>query len=518
MIQSLLTTIIPMLAASLIMMGGGLRLAKTTENEITPHNRELLLEFSHAFRSELTHLETLHQGHLEALSKLTREEERLTLRSSAQNIEGIESIFIFQNFGVFDESKDPESTKIKITKNSQAPLVSLSTSREKKPPTNSLVQLPANIFDEENLPWISTPSRRYQVHFFNPEPDIVIAIVVNELTTHRITFQALAKALERPSLPLIESDERVLVGSTRTEKPLFLSGSAQHGPAAAFIPFRSALGDFEILAWDGITTKTSYNQTILATAIALALLLNLIGFFLFFHHRRTTKLAAQRVSFVNQVSHELGTPLTNLNLNLDLAEEFVSTHPTEAKKRLDLVKDELARLSRLVANVLTFSSKERDKLKIETEPCSPTKIIEATIDRFRLTLERSQVEILTKLPATPEILISPDALSQIMTNLISNVEKYALEGKQLVVTMAHENERLSVTVSDQGPGITKSQREQIFEPFKRLSQDTTEGVSGVGLGLAISRELAIKMGGSLKLQASAKGATFKLTIPAPLAS
>ena len=157
-------------------------------------------------------------------------------------------------------------------------------------------------------------------------------------------------------------------------------------------------------------------------------------------------------------------------------------------------------------------------MKIETEPCSPTKIIEATIDRFRLTLERSQVEILTKLPATPEILISPDALSQIMTNLISNVEKYALEGKQLVVTMAHENERLSVTVSDQGPGITKSQREQIFEPFKRLSQDTTEGVSGVGLGLAISRELAIKMGGSLKLQASAKGATFKLTIPAPLAS
>lgn len=524
MIQSVLTTILPMLAASLIMLGGGFRLALTPETKVVPHNREQLLEFSYNFSQELTRLESLYQIHLKDLSELHREEDRLSLESAARNLEGVDSIYLFRREEIFTPSKAPDllrHKKILIETNSRSPHVSLSSSRNKSQPTESSIQLPSSSLEDQSMPapsWLSVPSRRYQAHFYKPSSGLLVAIVVNHVTTHRLTCQSLAAWMKRPSQPLAESGERILVKSTLIKSPLLLTGSEQHGPAAAFIPFRSPLGDFEIMAWDGVTTKTTYNPVILASAIGIALFLNLIGFFLFVHQRRATKLASERVSFVNQVSHELGTPLTNLNLNLDLADEFVVSDPHEAKKRLALVKDELVRLSRLVGNVLTFSQQERNKLEITPEPSRPEAIIGDIVETFRPILERSGFEISADLQKTPEVLLAPDALCQILTNLISNVEKYAHSGQKLHIAMTYQNEMLRVLVSDDGPGIPESQHAKIFEPFQRLSQKTTEGVSGVGLGLTISRELAAKMGGELKLVPQATGATFELIIPAPLVS
>ena len=235
---------------------------------------------------------------------------------------------------------------------------------------------------------------------------------------------------------------------------------------------------------------------------------------MFSYHQRTTRLARQRVSFVNQVSHELGTPLTNLNLNLELTKDFFDSNPTESKQRLGIVTEELTRLSRLVTNVLTFSQKERDTLKLHLEPCLPACIVSSVVDSFRLALERLDFEIQTDLPETPPLLLDPDALSQIVTNLISSVEKYASSGKFLRVSVEYQNEKLIVTIGDQGPGILKNQESRIFEPFRRLSQHTTEGVSGMGLGLAIAHELARKMNGDFELLPSSKGAHFQLTLPA----
>ena len=71
---------------------------------------------------------------------------------------------------------------------------------------------------------------------------------------------------------------------------------------------------------------------------------------------------------------------------------------------------------------------------------------------------------------------------------------------------------LTITVADQGPGIAQSQREEIFEPFKRLSNKLSDGVTGTGIGLSIARELARNHGGDLTLEPSDKGATFMLTM------
>ena len=522
MIQTLLITIVPMLIAAAILMVGGVQLSKKSTTEIAPHDRERLLSFSHGFQSELNRLEKLYLSHLGKLAEHHRKEDHATLRSQGQNLNGIHSISIFNTQ---EQSADggkrelPNQSRLVIGKRLVPPALNLSFSSPGSPSrlSDSRIPLPVSLLRvplPENQKWLSTPSQFYKVHIEKPSPEILVALVIDYPELHQVTIKALMDWIERNAAPLTETNERIIIGSRLTPRPLLVSGPEHHGPAAAIIPYRSHLGDFEITAWDGIQNRVVYDPVTVTISSILAAALCLAGFLLFSYHQRTTRLARQRVSFVNQVSHELGTPLTNLNLNLELTKDFFDSNPTESKQRLGIVTEELTRLSRLVTNVLTFSQKERDTLKLHLEPCLPACIVSSVVDSFRLALERLDFEIQTDLPETPPLLLDPDALSQIVTNLISNVEKYASSGKFLRVSVEYQNEKLIVTIGDQGPGILKNQESRIFEPFRRLSQHTTEGVSGMGLGLAIAHELARKMNGDLELLPSSKGAHFQLTLPA----
>jgi hypothetical protein len=107
----------------------------------------------------------------------------------------------------------------------------------------------------------------------------------------------------------------------------------------------------------------------------------------------------------------------------------------------------------------------------------------------------------------------PDAFAQILTNLVSNVEKYAAEGGYLGIQAFLEGSQLTVTVADHGSGIPAAEAEKIFRPFYRLHNEVKEGATGTGLGLSIAHELALRMGGALRLLPSDKGAVFEMTIP-----
>ena len=114
--------------------------------------------------------------------------------------------------------------------------------------------------------------------------------------------------------------------------------------------------------------------------------------------------------------------------------------------------------------------------------------------------------------ASKAVAVDSDFLEQILGNLFGNVEKYAADGGVMRVQSEMCGAELTITVADQGPGIAQSQREEIFEPFKRLSNKLSDGVTGTGIGLSIARELARNHGGDLTLEPSDKGATFMLTM------
>ena len=147
--------------------------------------------------------------------------------------------------------------------------------------------------------------------------------------------------------------------------------------------------------------------------------------------------------------------------------------------------------------------------------CIPADVVGRVLANFRPALERRGIEIESEIGGEDPVSLDPDALGQIVGNLLSNVEKYASPGRWLGISCCQKNEMLEVVVRDRGPGIGPAHRERVFNAFERYCDATNEGSSGTGLGLTIARDLAGKMGGTLELLNDASGAAFRLEVPAP---
>ena len=139
----------------------------------------------------------------------------------------------------------------------------------------------------------------------------------------------------------------------------------------------------------------------------------------------------------------------------------------------------------------------------------------ATRATFGPTLEQAGVAVKLELAAPAVVHVDADALEQILANLLNNIEKYARSGGEARIATSQAGDTTTLRISDKGPGIPEAQRERIFEPFHRISDKLSDGVSGTGIGLDIARRLARLHGGDLRVVESAVGAAFELTIHTP---
>jgi signal transduction histidine kinase len=248
-----------------------------------------------------------------------------------------------------------------------------------------------------------------------------------------------------------------------------------------------------------------------------ALVVAVLGLALWFAREtgRDAREAARRVTFVNQVSHELKTPLTNIRMYAELLDDLLDDGDEKSRGYLQVISGESRRLSRLIANVLSLARGQRGKLAVRRLPAVPDRVVAEVVEQFRPSLERAGVEIAFDAGAGRPSLLDADALGQILGNLLSNVEKYAAGGGRVGIATRQAGEGLVITVADRRPGIPRRAAGRVFEPFVRLSQTVDEGASGTGIGLTIARELARLHGGDLTLEPSEIGARFAVTLTAP---
>jgi signal transduction histidine kinase len=223
-----------------------------------------------------------------------------------------------------------------------------------------------------------------------------------------------------------------------------------------------------------------------------------------------SRLAQQRVSFVNQVSHELKTPLTNIRMYAELMRETLDEDDPGGPlgRHLAVISRESERLSRLIKNVLTFARGQENKLQLNKRRAVPDEVVKMTLAMHAPALEAARLEVHTTLHAGDELVFDPDVLEQVLTNLVSNVEKYGRSGGWLGVTTTLDEGVLVVTVEDRGAGIPEQYRDKVFEPFWRMSDKLSDGVTGTGIGLDIARKLARLHGGDLVLMPGGGGARF----------
>ena len=247
------------------------------------------------------------------------------------------------------------------------------------------------------------------------------------------------------------------------------------------------------------------------------LMLSLLGLAIYFYREsdREMRDASQRVTFVTQVSHELKTPLTNIRLYAELLDRDLED--TEAddgtRHRLAIIVSEAQRLSRLISNILTFSRQRRGRLTVSPQRVALDPMVRGMIEQFRPALAASGIEVELELDAPEPTFADPDTVDQIIANLLSNVEKYAAAGAWVRVSSMQTAEATMITVADRGPGIAPEHRDRIFQPFYRISDRLSDGVTGTGIGLALSAELARKNRGTLILVPADHGACFELRLP-----
>jgi signal transduction histidine kinase len=220
-----------------------------------------------------------------------------------------------------------------------------------------------------------------------------------------------------------------------------------------------------------------------------------------------------RRSFVATASHELRTPLTMLQGTMELLEEDLRDGGDleDAQQQVTNARRELLRLSALASELLDLSRLDA-AVQLRSEPVELGELARAVAAEFALRARERNVEIEVVPP--PESCWGrgdPDAVARVVRILLDNGLRYAPAGQPLRLRASADAAGAIIEVADRGPGIREEERERIFERFHRGR--AAGSASGFGLGLAIGRELAERMGGTLGLAPSQTGACFVLRLP-----
>ena len=222
-----------------------------------------------------------------------------------------------------------------------------------------------------------------------------------------------------------------------------------------------------------------------------------------------------RDQFVATMSHEIRTPLHGLMATLDmLRSESLSS---EGSRRLGIARTSAKTLVRIANDVLDLTRVSAGGMPIERKPMSLQRLVDEVVDEARAREEALRLEVREMVSASvpAAVLGDPLRIKQVLRNLVSNALKFTSAGT--VTVSAHAaGGNCTIDVADTGVGVPVHRRESIFEAFVQADRSSSRRHGGAGLGLAISRQLAEAMGGSLNLlQSGPGGSTFRLVLPLP---
>jgi signal transduction histidine kinase len=227
----------------------------------------------------------------------------------------------------------------------------------------------------------------------------------------------------------------------------------------------------------------------------------------------TERLAAAEAyerNFLVRVSHELRTPLTAIRGHVEALREGLAEDPEAREASLAVVRAETDRLVRLVGDLVDLAKLDAHRFTLEEHEVELRRLLEQAYQSFTEQARRREIDYRSSLGADPVLHTDGDRVLQIVSNLLDNAFAWTPDGGTVSLELGQSNGTVSVAVSDSGPGIPAEERERVFRPFV----SDGDGQS-IGLGLAISLELAHALGGELSLESEVgKGSRFELKLPA----
>ncbi len=222
---------------------------------------------------------------------------------------------------------------------------------------------------------------------------------------------------------------------------------------------------------------------------------------------------ARRRQLIGDVSHELRTPLTTIKGYLEGLEDGMLPAEPETYQAMER---EAGRMQRLVADLQELSRVEAGAYELEKKWLSIQSVLESTLHRLNKQYDEKQVAIqIDAADHLPQIQADEIRLEQVLINLVGNALQYTPTGGKIVISARQEQERLVVSVQDNGAGIPEKDLPFIFDRFYRVDKSRSRAGGGSGIGLTIARHLVEAHGGCIKAfsEGVGKGSKFEFTLP-----
>lgn len=317
---------------------------------------------------------------------------------------------------------------------------------------------------------------------------------------------------EALSMPVVDQDHLLRVGAAGFRD--FITRFPMH--SLLIVPLRvrgRAIGTLTVWRDEPGRPYTDADQTFLQN-LADRAALNVDNAQLY---REAQAAVLAREEFLSIASHELKTPLTTVKGWVHLLIDALNQPEPDREAILefaDELRSQIDRFEALIGDLLDASRIQQGRLDLQPEPVNLVAMVKRALVRFEHAPERTPRHRLVLDAPEPVIGIwDPDRLDQVLTNLISNALKYSPEGGEVRVTLRRDGERVTITVSDQGIGISAQDQARLFQPFTR-SEAARRSASGTGLGLYITRRIVTRHGGDITLQSEpGVGTTVQVTLP-----
>ena len=255
--------------------------------------------------------------------------------------------------------------------------------------------------------------------------------------------------------------------------------------------------------------------TLSVSTLLTLLVLGCLGYALFIILRQK-QLSEVKTDFINNMTHELKTPISTISLACEAMQDNHLDLPDASRKQyLDMIATENERLGAQVEKVLQMALLDKKDLGLKLEPVDIHKLLRETIDTFSLQVHQRSGSITTALKAHKEVVIGDIMhLRQMLTNLLDNANKYSPEAPQITIETADKKDGIEIAIHDKGLGINRDALRKIFDRFYRVPTGNRHDVKGFGLGLSYVQTMALAHGGDVYAKSKpGAGSTFYLFLP-----
>ena len=231
------------------------------------------------------------------------------------------------------------------------------------------------------------------------------------------------------------------------------------------------------------------------------------------------RLQRIRAEFVDNLSHELRTPITTIGLLTETlardAEQAGEAVPPRMRERIGKLEVEIGNITQMVTELLDLARIESGGPQVLLDDVDVGRVVGESVERLRPFAERQAIELRTAItPGVPRVRGEASRLAQVVTNLVHNAVKFSQAGSEVEAGVRADGDAVVAWVTDHGIGIEPADQARIFERFFKADRTRTGG-GGTGLGLAISRHIVEAHGGTIRVTSEpGVGSTFTVTLPA----